>query len=508
MTSETIDPRTPVLVGVGQWVDRTSAPGEGLSPMDMLATAARAALADSGASGDVAALIDAIAVVRLFQDSGFGAPFGKQNNLPWSLARRIGAVPRRYLYGPVGGNTPQMLANLFMAEIAAGAHEVVLLAGCEPIRTQSRAQKAGITLDWAEDAPTDAETPGKDGRFVSPHELAHGIALPVNVYPLFENALAAHYGREPVAHRRAIGELMARFTEVAATNPFAQIPVARTAEELITPAGDNRYIGYPYTKYLNANMFVDQAAALLLMSVAAADRLGVPAAKRVFLHGSADTVEKVLVTERVNYWSSPAIRVGGQAALAAADATISDIAHIDLYSCFPSAVEIAADELGIAHDDPRGLTLTGGLPYFGGPGNNYSMHAIAEVAARCRAAPGSRGLVFANGGYLTKHSFGIWSTAPRPFHRADPATYQQEIDAMASPPLVEKPEGPGTIETFTVIHDRGEPAFAIVIGRLADGGGRFLAQIHAGLEALVDAPAIGRPVTVSPGDPVNRARLA
>ncbi|WP_448580092.1 acetyl-CoA acetyltransferase [Thermaurantiacus sp.] len=501
-----LDPRTPVLVGVAQWVDRTSEPGQGLSPQDMMATVARAAIRDPGGTG-VEAAIDAVAVVRLFQDSGFGAPFGKQNNLPHAVARRIGATPRRMLYGPVGGNSPQMLVNMFMEAIAAGAHDVVLLAGCEPIRTQSRAQKAGIALDWAEESPTDAETLGKEARLVSPHEIAHGIALPVNVYPLFENALAAHYGRTPLAHRAAIGALMARFTEVAAKNPYAQLPVARTAEELITPTPDNRYIGYPYTKYLNSNMFVDQAAALLLMSTAAADRLGVPQGARVFLHGSADTHEKILVSERVNYHSSPAIRIGAAHALAEAGITTADIAHMDLYSCFSSAVEIAADEIGIAHDDPRGLTLTGGLPYFGGPGNNYSMHGIAEVAMRCRKAPGSFGFVFANGGYLTKHSFGVWSTTPRPFTRIDPASYQRAIDAMESPPLIERPEGSGSIETFTVIHDAGVPRFAILIGRTTEGQ-RFLAQVHEAPEALIDVPVIGRPIHVRPTDTINLATLA
>lgn len=501
-----IDPRTPVLVGHAQSVDRESAPGEGRSPQEMMAAVARAAIADSGAR-DVAAAIDAVAVVRLFQDSGFGAPFGKQDNLPWSVAQRIGADPARLLYGPVGGNTPQMLVNLFFDDIAKGTHDVVLITSCEPIRSQTRALKAGLKLDWAEAAPEAPETLGKETRYATSHEMAHGIALPVNIYPLFENALCAHYGRDPVAHRRAIGELMARFSQVAAANPYAQLPVARSADEIITPEGDNRYIGYPYTKYLNANMFVDQAAALLLMSTAAADRLGVPQDRRVYLHGCADTHEKILVSERVNYWSSPAIRVGARAALAAAGAGVADIAHIDLYSCFSSAVEIAADAIGLAHDDPRGLTLTGGLPYFGGPGNAYSMHAIAEVAARCRAAPGSKGLVFANGGYLTKHSFGIWSTEPKPFDRADPAGYQAEIDGEASPPFTETPAGEGSIETFTVVHDRGVPAFAIIVGRQADGT-RFLAQMHEGAGALIDVPAIGRRVTVAAGSPVNRATLA
>ncbi|QMW22829.1 acetyl-CoA acetyltransferase [Sandaracinobacteroides saxicola] len=492
----TLPSMTPVLVGIGQYVDRGDAM---LSPQDMLAAVARRAIADCGGH-DVAAAIDAIAVVKLFADSAaaFAGPFGGSSNYPRSIANRIGASPRRCLYGPVGGNTPQMLANLFAQQIANGEHDVVLLAGCEPIRTQARAQKAGLKLDWREDAG-EPETLGKEIQMISRHELLHGIALPVNVYPLFETALAAHYGRSMVAQRAHIGELMARFTRVAAANPFAQLPVERSAAEIITPTDDNRYIGYPYTKYLNSNMFVDQAAALLLMSTAAADRLGVPAGKRVHLHGCADTQEKILVSERVDYHSSPAVRIGAAHALAAAEIRADDIAHMDLYSCFSSAVQIAADSIGIAHDDPRGLTLTGGLCYFGGPGNNYSMHGIAEVAARCRANPGSHGFVFANGGYLTKHSFGVWNTTPRAFERADPAGYQAEVDAMASPRLEEAPAGEGRIEAFTVIHDRGRPAFAIVIGRQAGDGARFLAQVHDGCGAMVDADLIGAPVTVTAG---------
>jgi acetyl-CoA C-acetyltransferase len=511
----TVDPRTPCLVGLAQSVDRTSEAGQGLSPQDMMAAVSRAAIADAGGAG-IAEAIDCVTVVRLFQDSGFGAPFGQQNNLPHAVATRIGAAPKRTLYGPVGGNSPQMMVNHFFEAITKGEHEVVLLTGCEPLRTQSRAQKAGITLDWAEQSPQNAETWPEKSRFpsnqsegtryVSKHEMQHGIVLPVNIYPMFENALAAHYGRSPLEQRRHIGTLMARFTQVAAANPFAQLPIARTADEIITPGVDNRYIGYPYTKYLNANMFVDQAAALVLMSKAAADRLGVSQGKRVYLHGNADTHEKILVKERVNYHSSPAVRVGASHALKQAELAPADLAHMDLYSCFSSAVEIAADEIGFAHDDPRGLTLTGGLPYFGGPGNNYSMHGIAEVAARCRAAPGAPGLVFANGGYLTKHSFGVWSTTPRPFERTDPASYQAGIDAMESPPFTEKPDGEGTVETYTVIHLKGEPTFALLVGRL-EGGARFLAQVHENPGSLIDVPVIGRRVRVKPTDTVNLARM-
>jgi len=500
-------PRTPVIVGAAQYTDRGSAPGAALAPPDLIARAGAAALADSGGR-DIA--IDALAVVRLFADTSplFRSPFGAFTNLPRSVARRLGQAPARLVYGPVGGHTPQMLVNLFAEEIRKGAIDVAMVAGGEAMRSQAGAGRAGLKLDWSEDTGDAPETLGEETMLASRHEIAHGIALPVNVYPLFENALAAHYGRSPREHRRRLGELMAPFTRVAAANPYAALPVARSAEELVTPADGNRFIAYPYTKYLAANMFVDQAAAILLMSTAAADRAGVPAARRVHLHGCADAHDRILVSQRIDYHSSPAIRIGSQHALAQARLGAASLEHIDLYSCFPAAVEIAADMIGLAHDDPRGLTLTGGLPYFGGPGNNYSTHAIAEMAARCRARPGSTGLVYANGGYLTKHSFGVYSTTPADgWARADPAGYQAQIDAMTSPVFTETPSAGGRIETFTVVHEQGRPAFAIVVGRLDDGR-RFLARMDERLDELIDAPVIGRRIAVQAGDPVNAARLA
>ncbi len=188
---------------------------------------------------------------------------------------------------------------------------------------------------------------------------------------------------------------------------------------------------------------------------------------------------------------------------------VDDLAAIDLYSCFPVAVAIAAAEIGLPADDARGLTLTGGLPYFGGAGNDYSLHAIVEAVARARGKPGDYSFVFANGGYLTKSSFGVYATPPTRgrWSRADPATYQREIDAVPSPAFTRAPSGPATVEALTVVHDRGDPAFAIVIGRQADGT-RFLAQTTDGLSDLAAASAVGRPFTVAAGERVNRATFA
>jgi acetyl-CoA C-acetyltransferase len=501
------NPRQPVLVGVGQVVDRTSDPAVlPASPLALLEAAAQRALADAGAA---AASIDTIALVPTFSDSSpfYKCPFGGSRNLPRSLGNRLGAAARSHIYGPVGGSTPQMLVSCMADEIAAGARDYVLLGGVEAQRTQARALKAGVALDWSDDPGSDPERYGDDRMIFSNAEAAHQITFPVNVYPLFEMALAHHYGRDIKSHMEKVGALMARFSTVAAHNPYSALPVARTAAEIVTASDDNRLIGFPYTKYLNSNIFVDQAACVLMMSTAKADALGIAQSKRIYLHGSADTHEPWHVSARVNYHSAPSIGIGAAHALAQAGISAADLKHIDLYSCFASAVEIAADEIGLAQDDPRGLTLTGGLCYFGGPGNNYAMHAIAEVVARCRQDDGY-GFIFANSYYLTKHSFGVYrrTVPPALFRRAAPALYHQEIDAIAAPPLELQPNGPGRIETYTVLHDKGLAKSAIIIGRL-ESGARFLStsKDHAMLMALMARNAIGAAITVTAGQPCNIA---
>ena len=509
-----VDPRTPVLVGCAQHKFPSGDTDAPPSALDLMAAAATGACEDTGAKGVIKAL-DGIAVTRSSADSAphYGNPFGVFPNLPKSLANRLGAAPRHHWYSQVGGNTPQWLVNHMAELIAAGEVDAVLLAGGENQRSVRRAMKAGLKLDWGDDPGGAPEVIG-DGRMgVSPGELKYGIGAPAATYPLFENALAAHYGRGTNAHRQVIGRLFAPFSRIAAANPHAALPIERTAVEIATPTVENRMISWPYTKYMNSNDNVDQAAALIIMSSAKADALGIASEKRVYLHGSADTCDKWLVSERVNYHSSPAIRVGAAQALDMAGRTAAEMDFFDLYSCFPASVQIAADEIGLAHDDPRRLTVTGGLPYFGGPGNNYSMHAIAEMMGRLRAQPGSFGFVSALGWYITKHSFGVYSTAPpaAPFHRADPASYQGELDAMASPVFTELANGTGTIETFTVVFDRDGPVRGILIGRLDAGDARFLANTpgdKATLEALMGDGAIGRAINVTIEDGLNIARLA
>ena len=109
---------------------------------------------------------------------------------------------------------------------------------------------------------------------------------------------------------------------------------------------------------------------------------------------------------------------------------------------------------------------------------------------RVRATPGSFGLVTANGNYVTKQSAGIYSTTPteRIFAPRDPGLYQAEIDNHRGPIVAEVAEGPATIETYTVMHDRKGPTYSVLFGRLGDGR-RFMANTPEDAALLADMTA-------------------
>ena len=490
---------TPILVGAGQFTGREEDPLKALSPMGIAAEAARAALADTGLDSQILAQqVDTLAVIRIFPDSfnrpRMPNPFGRAENPPRAVARRINANPVRAIYGHVGGNTPQTMINEMAHRIAEGEVGVALITGSEAIKTAQRALRAGITLDWQEEDEGSLEDRGIGPVLATPHEFKHGIGVPVNTYPLFENAIRGRLGNSVTQHLLAMGELLAPFTAVAAENPFALYGTRRSPQELSSVSAENRFIGFPYPKWMNAMDGVDQGAAVVMTSVGQAKRLGIDPARWVFLHGCAEASEKLLVTERVNYFSSPAMAINSAKALAMAGIEMADIDLIDIYSCFPSAVEVACAALGIQTNDSRGLTLTGGLPFFGGPGNNYSMHAIATLVPLLRSrriasstsARATFGMITANGGYLSKHATGIYSATPveGEWRCEPPANYQAQIDAMLSPRFTETPEGDARVETYTVIHERGVPVRGIVIGRIVADSTRFIANTKNDSETL------------------------
>jgi acetyl-CoA C-acetyltransferase len=482
-----LHPRTPVLIGCGQLTDTHTPPDAARSPMDLLEDAARLAAHDAGLSSADLSRLDAISVLRLFSDSSprFACPFGRADSPPHALAGRLGANPNEALYTFAGGNMPQWLLNRYGEAIVNGDVEFALVGGAEALRTTLAARRAGVELDWNEAGPA-CEEIGVATRGWNEHEEVHGMRAAIVMYPLLENAIRAHRGRALSDHADAMGRLFAGFAAVAKDNPYATRREGYGERDIATVDEDNPMIGFPYPKLMNANAFVDQAAVVLMTSVEQAREMGVSPSRWVFVHGCADTVDHWYMSERVNYHTCAPMGVAGRQALEMAGIGLDDIAHFDLYSCFPSAVELACQELGLSEHDPRGLTVTGGLPFFGGPGNNYVTHSIATMMDRLRSDAGSYGLVTANGNYVTKHAFGVYSTRPVAgrWEREPIERYQHALDAREKTPFTEHPNGAARVETYTVMHGRSGPELGIVVGRLLETSERFISNLSVDASAL------------------------
>jgi acetyl-CoA C-acetyltransferase len=503
-----LDPNTPVVVGVGQAAERIDDPNyRAMSPVELAAAAARAAVEDCGA--DVAEAIDTVAGVRQFEISGIvNAPLGRSNNYPRSVANRIGADPARAILEVVGGQGPQHLINELAAEIAAGRSQAAMVFGSDTTSTLRFLARAEAKPDFTETVDGELEDRGQGiEKLISRYTVSHRLTSAPIQYALLENARRAGTGLGPVEYRRRMGELFAPFTKVAAGNPFAAAPVERTVDELTTVTESNRMISDPYPRLMVARDQVNQGAAALLMSVEAARRFGVPEDKWVFLRGHADMEEQSLL-ERPDLGHAPSHLLAVREALAVAGIDLDDVDTFDLYSCFPVPVFNICDGLGIAPDDPRGLTLTGGLPFFGGAGNNYSMHAVAESVARMRSAPGQFGLVGANGGILSKYSVGVYSTAPAEWKPDRSAQLQAGVGGWPTEAVTENADGDAVIETYTVRHDDGRPT-GIIIGRLTGDDRRFLATTEDDelIALLTDGEPLGHKVRVRSFDYGNRCTL-
>lgn len=486
----------PVLVGVGQslsqWNGSDGAEGAP-SPLSLMVDAAKAAIADAGTEKVIAA-INTIAVVRIFEDSvrGVPHPHGHNTNLPGTLARDLGASPASLIYETVGGQSPQALVNEMAAKIHEGEIECALVSGSEANRASKGARRNGVEIDWADSSDAPFEDRGTGPMMLSRAEIKHGIVAPAYFYALFENAIAAREGRSRSAHRKAMAELFQPFSAVAARNRFAQFPEEHSVEFLATPSKANYEFADPYLKWFIAQDAVNQGAAALIMSESKADALGIAREKRVYIHGAGEAADD-LISLRPRLDGSWAMETAIRRALHQAERTAADIRHFDLYSCFPCAVFSSTAALGIDwKTDPRPLTLTGGLPYFGGPGNNYSLHGIAEMVSTLRADPAGTGLVLANGGWMTKESVGIYSAQkPARFTPADPhATPTERVELCGE-------DCDGRLETFTVTHGRDGPEKGIIFARLEDGRRAIANASPAALEVLRDdASPVGRPVRI------------
>lgn len=503
--------RTPVIVGVAQITDTTSQPPHGRSPLAFLTEVSRAAAADGAPDPDeLLAGLDSVVVVRLYSDSNprFATPFGAMVNPPWSLARNLGASPTEYAYPAAGGDSPQTLVTRACRRIARGESAAALIVGAEPMRSELAARRAGLQLDWAASAPFPPDTLGELPNYFKPVEVVHGLRAPSAMYGLIGQAVRVAAGQTIEEYRLASASLFERFAAVARDNVLATRRKGYGAAEIATVTAANPMIGFPFTKLMTASAFVDQAAAVIVCSQARADQLGVPRQKRVYLHGAAAAHDGWFVSDRSELDRSMAVRLASRRALSLAGRTLDDMELLDIYSCFPSAVQIACREIGLPPDDPRALTVTGGLAFFGGPGNNYATHAIAEMINQLRQRPSAFGMVLANGGLVTKQSIGIYSAQPNAGHWliAEQPPIQPLIDAQRPVAFTHAPSGDAAVENYTVMHLKGIPDRGILLGRLSAGGERFIANFEGDvgfLQAVEARDAIGMQGVVEQRDGIN-----
>ena len=509
----TSDPRTPVIVGVGQAAERVGDAGyRGMSAVDLATAAVQAALSDCAAPhcGAVTEAIDVVAGTRQFEITGRDGPgvLGRSTNYPRSVANRVGAGSARAVLDVVGGQGPQRLLNEFAAAIAAGDIDAALLFGSDNSSTLRHLAGAEPKPDFTEvvDGQLEDRGYGLDD-VIDGYLIFHGMTSPAAQFGVMENARRSRLGVSPREYLCQMGELMAPFTKVAAKNPFAASPVERSVDQLTTVNENNRLICAPYPRLMVARDLVNQGAAALVMSVAAAQRLGVPKEKWVYLCGHADMTEQPLLA-RPDLGRSRTAEMAVHEALSVAGISAAEIATFDLYSCFPISVFDMCDHLGIAPQDSRGLTLTGGLPYFGGAGNNYSMHAIAETVGRMRCRPGDFGLVSAIGGLMSKCSIGVYTCQPQPWRRDRSREMQEEITSWPTETITYVAEGDATIETYSVHYD-WPATTGVIVGRLDSDNSRFIATSEDEdlVALLAEGESIGEKVVVRALEYGNRVSL-
>jgi acetyl-CoA C-acetyltransferase len=427
---------------------------------------------------------------------------------PGRLASRLGISPADCAYSGIGGTTPHRLVSSAADAIRAGDLDVALIVGGEALETARQAKKAGERLEWSHRDPEKKPFPFEEP--FHPAEVAHEVFPAWLTFAVFDIARRHHLGTEPSVYRRSLGELLAPMSAVAESNPHAWFRRQRSVDELIEPTASNRMVGYPYTKLMTSIMDVDMAAALIIASDEAAGALGVPSERRIYLRGSAEATDPVYIAEHDPMWASPAMSRASVAALGQAGVSIDDVGHLDLYSCFASSLDFACDALGLRPGDGRSLTVTGGLPFAGGPGSGYLLHSTAAMADVLRADPGSVGLVSGVGMHMTKHAFGVYSSEP-PTETGPSAAVAPAAGAVAgvtpARSIVEVWDGEAEVAAYTVVHDRsGPPAWGLAVCEV-EGGARVYARVEdeSLLEWIEKEEWVGQSVHLAAGeDRVNR----
>tara|TARA_B110000444_G_C18817054_1_gene585699 strand:- start:390 stop:1859 length:1470 start_codon:yes stop_codon:yes gene_type:complete len=484
----------PVIVGTAQVIQQGVSLEKSLNPLELMCQAVKEALVDSGCT-EIVSQIDGILVTQGLW--GYGNPGAE-------IARQLGIEKAETVIGVISGSMSQALFADAANAIASGEKRAAVIVGGEAGYFHRHADKSGIELDWVN--PDGEEPDRRKGAndIMQDDERAIGINAAVQIFSMFENARRHQKGLSRDENNKEIAELWANFAAVAKDNPYAWIRDGKSAEEIGRVTMDNRMIGYPYSKNMIANMFVDQSAAVILCSAELAIEMGVPEEKLVYVHGLVDMEVDIPMRNRDSFHSLPSLGIAGKALSELVGMALADAEHIDIYSCFPSAVQISAEEFDI--DIERQLTVTGGLAYSGGPMNNYVLQSLAAMTKILRNNPGDHGLVSGIGGWMGKHALGLYST-DKPVNGY---CYKNCKDLVADQPqreYIDDYQGDAMIETYALDFTRqGNPKSAI-LACLTDDGRRAWARIDniIDLQTMVDKEVCGMRVQIASQ---KKARLA
>jgi acetyl-CoA C-acetyltransferase len=469
--------RIPVIIGIGEVLDRPADPRDGLEPLEMLLRCAAGADADAG--GGWLRRIDTLRVVNQISWS--------YHDLAGLLARRLRLRGAEAIYGPVGGESPIRMMLDAAVDIAGGESEVALLCGAEALKSAMAWRGKGEKPAWSDEDPGRKLPSGED--FVTRLAARYGLTSPVDIYPLFENACRAAWGQGFELAQAESAMIWANMSRAAAGNPYAWSGAPMAAADIATPSDKNRPVAHPYHKFMVAQIGVNQAAAVLMTHLDAARAMGVPEDKLVYVGAGAGAHEPHDFLARERFDHAPALEAVLQRTLALNGLAIGDIDLFELYSCFPCVPKLARRALGLTADAP--LSVAGGLTFFGGPGNNYMTHGITAMVRQLRAGHGRTGLLHGNGEYLTKHHAAILATvAPAHAVRNENLQATVEADYGAVPAFDQDYQGPCRVETYTLGFTRtGEPDRGVVVAR-TPAGRRVVARVTAAepeaMAALLD----------------------
>ena len=439
-----LPPNTPVIVGIGITQQKLSDPTLAKNAGQLMTDALKQAAGDAG-NPQLLKNCDCIMV-----------PQGM-----WSyrdparlLAQAVGATNAKTLLAKIGV-LQQTLLGEAARRIAEKEAEVIVVAGGEARYRQLMADINSIDIDDTAQQEHPDEVLEPQAEMWLAAETNAGLAMPVGFYAIMEIARRYHSGMAAEEHRDYLGQLYSRFADIALNNPYAWKQQVVSAETIRNASAKNKMLAFPYTKLHNTSWNVDQASALIYCSVEKAKSLGIKREKWIFPRASVESNHMISVSQQRNLSRSIGAEIAAQRSLELAKLSVSDLDYLDLYSCFPIAVQCYADALNVPAD--KDYTFTGGMPFAGGPLNNYVLQSTCRLVELLREKPGSHGLVSSVSGLLTKQGFGIFSTLP-----PDNGFQMDDVsDAVAksNPPVnvVNSYSGEATIAGYTVLYQKESP---------------------------------------------------